>query len=57
MGGRIMNWKLLLPALLMLDIALIMNFGCVAAANSTNTSLNSNNSTLDQLNKTHQLQH
>jgi len=34
----------------MLGIALIMNFGGVAAANSTNTSLNSNNSTIDQIN-------
>lgn len=50
MGGSIINRKLLLPALLMFGIALIMNFGSVAATNSTNTSLNSNNSTLDQIN-------
>jgi predicted double-glycine peptidase len=34
----------------MFGIALVLNFGSVAATNSTNTSLNSNNSTLDQNN-------
>ena len=49
MGGNIINRKILFLAL-MFSIALFMNFGCVAATNSTNTSLNNNNTTSDQIN-------
>ena len=51
MGGGIINRKIIITSIIMFGIALVMNFGSVAATNSTNTSLNSNNSALDQINK------
>jgi predicted double-glycine peptidase len=43
-GGGIINRKLLLFVLLFFGIALVLNVGCVAATNSTNLTVQSNNS-------------